>query len=416
MNGDRRSFLKAAVAIGVGARGFEILSRRKPRLRVLGTHVTLQEPIRRKAQEDLGIDIEFNPGGSSYVLQKAATRPESFDVYEQWSDSINLLWQANAIRPIDIDRLTHWDEINELSKSGRVTPAARLGAGDAPYRILNVQADGSLGSERTGKISFLPYVHNVDSFGYDTRTVPEGVPYETESWSWLLDPRWKGRVGLVNAPTIGIFDMALAAEARGLMKFENMGEMSREEVDALFELMIEHKLGGHFGGVWNSVPESVDFMRRGRVVIESMFSPAVAALNAQGVPVTYAAPREGYRAWHGVMCLSSQASEEAEDAAYRFMNWWLSGWAGAFIARQGYYISNPERARERLDAADWNYWYEGKPAARDLAGTDGRIAVKAGTSRTGGSYEKRSSNIAVWNTVMDTYEYSLSRWHDFLSS
>ena len=35
---------------------------------------------------------------------------------------------------------------------------------------------------------------------------------------------------------------------------------------------------------------------------------------------------------------------EVKDAAYDYMNWWLSGWPGAFIAKQGYYISNPERS------------------------------------------------------------------------
>ncbi|MEM7234839.1 MAG: extracellular solute-binding protein, partial [Planctomycetota bacterium] len=312
--------------------------------------------------------------------------------------------------------LTHWDEINGLTKTGRVVKDAPFGAGDAPFRLLNIQADGSLGSKHTGKVSFLPYVHNVDSFGYDTRVIPQGEPYETESWGWLLDPRWAGKVGMVNAPTIGIFDMALAARAHGLIEFDDIGDITRAEVDRLFDIMIDYKSRGHFAGVWNSVPESVDFMRRGRVAIESMFSPAVSTLNGQGIPVSYAAPKEGYRAWHGVMCLSSKTTGHVRDAAYRFMNWWLSGWAGAFIARQGYYISNPERSRDHLARAEWEYWYEGNPALRDLQGPDGRKAVTRGTSRSGGSYENRLRHIAVWNTVMDTYEYTLPRWHEFLTA
>lgn len=406
----------AATTTAARAAPFNLRRRRRVKLRVLGTHVTLQEPIRQRAMEDLGIEIEFEPGGSSYVLQKAATRPGSFDVYEQWSDSIRVLWQADAIQPIEVDRLEHWGEINALTREGRLVPGARVGAGDAPYRILNVQPDQTLGSAHTGQVSFLPYVHNVDSFGYDTRVIPAGEAYRTESWAWLLDPRWKGRVGMVNAPTIGIFDMALAAEAAGLMTFEDMADMTRAEVDQLFDIMVDYKQRGHFDGVWNSVPESVEFMRSGRVVIESMFSPAVSSLNGQGVPVVYAAPREGYRAWHGVMCLSAATGGHTRDAAYRFMNWWLSGWAGAFIARQGYYISNPDSIREHLSDEEWDYWYEGRPAARNLQGTDGSTAVRRGALRNGGSYERRFSNVAVWNTVMNTYEYSLLRWYEFLST
>ena len=192
--------------------------------------------------------------------------------------------------------------------------------------------------------------------------------------------------------------------------------MSRQEIDQLFTILHDLKRQGHFRGVWNSVPHSVDLMARGEVVIESMFSPAVSSLNGKGIPCIYAAPKEGYRAWHGVMCLSKKATGYAQDAAYAYMNWWLSGWPGAFIARQGYYISNPERSRPYLTEDEWNYWYLGKAAENALKGPDGKISVQPGSVRTGGSYEQRFSNVAVWNTVMNNYEYSLSRWGEFMLS
>lgn len=155
-------------------------------------------------------------------------------------------------------------------------------------------------------------------------------------------------------------------------------------------------------------------MASGEVVLESMFSPGVSTLNGMDIPCVYAAPKEGYRAWHGVMCLSRSCTGERLDAAYAFMNWWLSGWPGAFIARQGYYISNPQRSRPFMSEAEWDYWYEGKPAAEPLTGTDGRVSVQPGAVRTGGSYIQRFENIAVWNTVMDTYEYTLPKWSEFV--
>lgn len=116
------------------------------------------------------------------------------------------------------------------------------------------------------------------------------------------------------------------------------------------------------------------------------------------------------------MCLSRKTEGYIKDAAYDYMNWWLSGWPGAFIARQGYYISNPERSRDLLAKDEWDFWYEGKTAIRDLRGTDGKISVHKGERRDGGSYLKRFSNIAVWNTVMNHYDYSLDKWYEFLSS
>lgn len=383
-------------------------------LRVMGTHVTLQEDIRQRAMADLGINLVFEAKGESELVQKATTRPEQFDLYEQWTDSIRTLWAAKAVQPIETERLTYWNEINNISKQGRITPTAPIGLGDAPYKILNVQKDGSLGTTFTGQISFLPYVHNVDSFGYNTKIIPKGVPYQTESWGWLLAPEYKGKVTIVNAPTIGLFDLALAAEARGLMKFADMGNMTLPELDQLFALLIDLKKQKHFAGFWNTVPQSADFFTSGRVTLGSMFSPGVSMANGAGTPVTYAAPKEGYRAWHGVMCLSRACQGAVKDAAYAYMNWWLSGWAGAFIARQGYYISNPERSRPLLSTTEWDYWYDGKPTPIALKGTDGKVSVAAGDVRTGGSYLNRFSHVAIWNTVMENYEYSLERWHEFL--
>ncbi len=415
----KRKLLKRAAGLGAcGLLGFNVpyvFAKKTHTVRVLGTHVTLQEALKEQAQKDLGINLSFEPKGSAAVLQKAAMSPESFDLYEQWSNSINVLWYTGSIQPIEKKRLRYWDEINPLTKTGRVQPSANIGAGDAPYKLLHVQPDGSLSDHETDVISYLPYVHNVDSFGYNTKVIEPGIPYKTESWGWLLEEKYRGKVGVVNAPTIGLFDLALAAQAQRLMTFGNIGNITNQELDQLFKILSEFKQQGHFSGFWTSVPESVDFMKSNRVVIESMFSPAVSALNGQNVPVIYAAPKEGYRGWHGVMCLSSHTQGAVKDAAYEYMNWWLSGWPGAFIARQGYYISNPQRAKNYLSQNEWNYWYEGLPAASDLAGTDGQLSVKKGEVRTGGSYLKRFSNVAVWNTVMPSYDYSLQKWYEFIN-
>lgn len=417
---ERRTFLKSvtsgtAVAAASSRAAYAYIPRRFT-VRVLGTHVTLQEPIRRRAEKELGIRVLFEPGGSARVLHKASTRPASFDLYEQWSNSVKVLWQAEAIQPIEIDRISNWSEINDLATHGRLDPTAKIGAGDAPNKLLWVQEDMRLGTQPSDRASFLPYVHNVDSFGYNADVVERGVPYKTESWGWLLDPEWHGKVALVNAPTIGLFDAALATQTRGLCEFADIGNLTREELDQLFAVLVDYRRRGHFRGLWNSVPQSAELMLRGEVVIQSMFSPAVSTVNGQGIPCVYAAPKEGYRAWHGVMCLSRAARGRAKDAAYEYMNWWLSGWPGAFIARQGYYISNPQRSRPFLSPAEWDYWYDGKPASEDLRGTDGNVCVQKGSVRRGGSYRDRFRHIAVWNTVMDTYEYSLLQWHHFLTA
>ena len=291
---NRREFIesgaKAAVAGYIGLNAPYIIAKKTPSLRILGTHVTLQEELRKQAMKDLGINLIFEPKGSAAVLQKAASSPESFDLYEQWSDSINILWQASAIQPLDVARISNWSEINSLSKTGKLNPDSNIAAGDSPNKLLYVQKDKTLSANKTDQVSFLPYVHNVDSFGYNVSKIDKGIPYETESWGWLLDEKYKGKVGLVNAPTIGIFDAALAAQASGLMKFKDIGNMTTDEIDKLFLILNKKKAEGHFAGFWSSVPQSIDFMVSGRANIQSMFSPAISGVRGKGIDVQYAAP------------------------------------------------------------------------------------------------------------------------------
>ena len=42
------------------------------------------------------------------------------------------------------------------------------------------------------------------------------------------------------------------------------------------------------------------------------------------------------------------------------------------------------------------------------------MVVRAGTSRSGGSYWRKASHIAVWNTTMDEHNDMARRWKDFI--
>ena len=69
--GKRRSLQLLAGGV-VAAKAPFVFAKNRTKLRVLGTHVTLQETIRKEAEDDLGIDIEFEPGGGAAVLPKAS--------------------------------------------------------------------------------------------------------------------------------------------------------------------------------------------------------------------------------------------------------------------------------------------------------------------------------------------------------
>ncbi|MDQ0458022.1 ABC transporter substrate-binding protein [Rhizobium paknamense] len=380
----------------------------RPKLRVLGTAISLLEELRLSAEADLGIEVIFDNNDFLTTQYKAARQPESFDIYDQCFHNLDIVWYWQAIQPIEIARIPAWDEISDLTKTGRLGPNARLGLGDAPAKKLYVQPNMALSEKPTERISMLPTTHNFDSFAYRTDRI--GHRRAGGSWASLLDEAWTGRVALVDEPAIGIFDAALAAQAAGLMEFANIGNMTVEEIDRLMDILAAKKKAGFFRSFWKTAEDAATLMEQDETDIQSMWSTGIGLLNARGIPVEQAVPVEGYRAWHGGLCLARSLAGRMLDVAYDYLNWWISGWPGAVVGRQGYYISTPERSRAHMTAAEWDYWYEGKPALCDLPGPDGSIRIHAGDQRSGGSYWQRANSIAVWNTTMDEHNYLVRRW------
>ena len=104
------------------------------------------------------------------------------------------------------------------------------------------------------------------------------------------------------------------------------------------------------------------------------------------------------------------------DGAYEFINWFLDGWAGAYLNRQGYYSAVLDTAKSKMEPYEWAYWMEGKPATQDIKSPNGDVLAKAGAVRDGGSYEQRMGGIACWNAVMDENEYMVRKWNEFVAA
>ncbi|MFD2239393.1 ABC transporter substrate-binding protein [Aureimonas populi] len=381
-------------------------------LRILCTEITPHRQLLARAEYDLGFELVFEEHDFVDAQRIAATEPDRYDVYDQCFHNLDIVWHWGAIQPIEVERIELWSEVSDLTKKGRIGAAASLGLGDAPATRLYVQEDRSLSPVETLRISMLPTVHNFDSFGINETESGVDADREVRSWAELLQPRWHGHLAIVDEPAIGFFDIALALRAAGRRSFQNLGNMSVGEIDALIDDALELKRSGHLAGLWRTTEQATAQMAAGRTWIGSIWSPSIIALKASGLKVCQAVPVEGYRAWHGGLCLAGHLEGNRLDRAYAYLNWFLSGWAGAVAARQGYYMSVPGRVREHLSPAEWDYWYDGRPARGVLCGPDGRPAIQAGEVRSGGSYWSRASHIALWNTTMDEHNYLVRRWSE----
>ena len=412
-------------------------------LTVLGDGITQLDPIKQRAEDDLGFGIAFDITDADSAVEKAITQPGSFDVLAYYHFGYDAIWPTGGLRPVDTHKITRWKEVSELFKQGKIRPRDRrctYGQGDAPFRSMYVDDSGRYPvppdkpggvwrivewvDERTGRpyrglpepryVNGVPTIFNVDSIGYNARVINR--PPERVSWAELLNRRWKGRVALCSCAQVALLDAANAAEAAGLLRFRNKGDMTRGEIDRLVKVLIRLKKQGQFHGFWNT-DEAIDFMRSGDVVVESMWTFHVVALQRQGFPVRYAAPPEGFRGWSGGLSISSAIEDPARlQAAYDYINWWQAGYAGAVMMRLGYYHAVQSTSRRFVDPAEWDYWLAGKPAAKDLPGAFGDITIRKGQVRDGGSFVRRACRYASWNSIFRERAYEERRWRDFLTA
>lgn len=384
-------------------------------LRFIGTGVAQVNDIRDKAQEDLGFNIEIKALSTDENNQIAITQPGQYDMFDGEYFSLPLVIPSGNLQPIDIKRIKNFDKIASFFTTGKFKGLPVEGAqGTAPIKVMYLTGKDSqeFSATPTDWATLIPFQYNADTLGYR----PDLVDKPITSWADLFDPAFKGKTSILDIPSIGIMDAALVVESAGLMTFGDKGNMTKAEIDQITDILIEQKKNGQFRAFWKTFDESVNLMASGEVVLQSMWSPAVTAVRSKGIECIYAPLKEGYRAWGGGIGLSKNLEGPALDAAYAYMDWLLDGWVGAFLGRQGYYSAAPDTAKEFMSAEEWDFWYEGKPAAVDMVDPFGTTLEKAGAVRDGGSFEERMGNVVVWNSTMDEQVYLVQKWNEFIAA
>ena len=383
-------------------------------LRQIGTGVSAMNEIQQKAQEDLGFTIQMTALSTTENNQRAITQPGTWDVFDGEYFSLPLVVPSGNLLPLDVARITEFDKIAPLFSSGKLTEESVIAQGTAPHKVMFLKGADSteFATEPTDFATLIPTIYNADTLGYR----PDLVGRTIESWAELFNPEFKGKTSILNIPSIGIMDAAMVVESAGLMTFGDKGNMTKEEIDQITDILKEQKAAGQFRAFWETFDESVNLMSSGEVVLQSMWSPAVTAVRAKGIACVYAPLKEGYRAWGGGLGLNKALEGVALDAAYEYINWWNSGFAGGFVGRQGYYSAIPENTKKFMSENEWNFWYEGKEAAEDIVDPFGTTLEKSGATRDGGSFLQRMGGVVVWNSVMTEQDYLVQKWNEFIAA
>lgn len=383
-------------------------------LRFIGTGAAQINDIRERAQKDLGFKIQLRALSTAENVQIAISQPNQYDIFDGEYFSLPLVTPSGSLQPIDVRRIKEFDKITPIFSTGELYPGARVNTsqGTAPRKVMFLKDQNSteFAPEPTNWATLIPFQYNADTLGVR----PDLIGKKIESWAELFNPEFKGKTSLLDIPSIGIMDAAMVMEAMGLMKFGDKGNMTKEELDKVTALLIEQKQAGQFRAFWKTFDESVNLMSSGEVILQSMWSPAVTAVKSRGIPCVYAPLKEGYRGWGGGLGLSKNLSGIELDAAYEYFNWMLDGWVGAFLSRQGYYSAAPENARKYMKPEEWDFWYEGKPAAIDMIDPFGKKIESKGAVRDGGSFKERMGNVVCWNSMMQEQVYLVYKWTEFI--
>ena len=420
----RRTLLKGAVAtaglaVGSGViSGFPTIWAQKIKdielLQVGGSYSSIID-IAREASKELGFKIKMQNASSDALVNRVATQPKSLDIADIEFWMVPKLIPRGVLGGIDTKRFKLWDKIVPIFTKGEYPDGRKVSRqGILPYEVQYLDGPGSkkFHDGPSQWATLVPTIYNADTLGIR----PDIIKRPIEHWHELLNPEFKGKTAILDVPAIGIMDAAMAIESRGDIKYGDKGNMTRDELDKTIKILIDAKKSGQFRAFWTTFDESVNLMAAGEVVIQSMWSPAVTAVRARGIPCYYAPLKEGYRAWGSGSCPMKHLSGLKLDAAYEYINWHQSGWQGGFIAKQGYYSSIPETARKFMTEDEWGYWYAGKAAKGEIKDPYGNHMENAGHVRDGGSFWERMGNIACWNTVMDENRYMVRKWNEFVAA
>lgn len=418
----RRTLLRGAGAVagaaaGSGAiTGFPAVWSAEPKvLRYLGTAVNQSADIARKVKEDTGITIDYVAVTTDDVTKRVITQPNSYDIVDTEYFSLKKLVPSGNLKAMDGRKIKQYDQITPVITKCELPDGKKIGdQGTAPKKVMFVEGEHSskFAPEVTEWATLIPTTYNADTLGIR----PDLIKRPIGSWAELLNPEFRGKAAILNIPSIGIMDAAMVVEATGQHKYADKGNMTRAEIDMTMKVLTDAKKAGQFRAFWKDFNESVNLMASGETVIQSMWSPAVTAVRSKGIACTFQPLKEGYRSWATGFAVSKAVSGMKEDVAYEFVNWFLSGWAGAYLNRQGYYSAVLPTAKANMEPYEWAFWMDGKPAEKDIHAPDGTLLEKAGAVRDGGSFEQRMGAVACWNAIMDENDYMVRKWNEFIAA
>ena len=308
----RRSILKGAAAVaGVAAGskalgGFPTVWAQDTKDIVInhsGMSYSTIIQIAEQATVDLPFTVEMSVTDHAGMLNRLTTQSDSIDVadIELWMRVITV--PRGIYQAVEPAKITHWDKATTIYRDGQLEGKQISRQGVSPHEVMYfTDADArEIADGNTDYATMIPGVFNADTLGIQ----PDAIGRPINNWHELFNDEFNGRAAGMDIPPIMIMDAALAIESTGEYTYADKGNMTKDEISMTVDRLIDLKKKGHWRALWGTFDQSVQLMTSGEVVIQSMWSPAVTAVRAQGVPCIYQPLAEGYRGWGNGLSLMS---------------------------------------------------------------------------------------------------------------
>ena len=341
-------------------------------LRYAGTGVNAFKELADKCKEDTGITIQYTTLTSDDVVKRAVTQPTSFDMLDSEYWMLKKIVPSGNLRGMDTKKIKLYDEIVPIFTKGELpdgTKTSRIGIAPIKVSYLTGGESKEFADEPTEYMTLIPTVYNADTLGIR----PDLIDGRSRAGRSSPTRSSRARPSILNIPAIGIMDAGQVAQASGIVKYGDMGNMTKEEIDKTIAFMIEAKKAGQFRALWKEFNESVNLMASGEVVIQSMWSPAVTKVRQMGIACKYQPLKEGYRAW--ARRPRHPDPRRGQDAGCLLrvhqlvpvrLGRRLPQSPGLLLGRA------VDTAKQNMQPDEWAYWMEGKPAEKDIVSPDRR--------------------------------------------
>jgi spermidine/putrescine transport system substrate-binding protein len=241
------------------------------------------------------VNVSFEIGASDADIFSKMKAGDQSDIFHPYTGWLQFYVDNGLVEEIDTSKLTNWDKVPDyFKKIGQIN----------------------------GKQYFVPWDWGYSSILYRTDKVPGGV----DSWSALLDPKFKGHVSMWD-------DGPSAVEVSSYIHGWDETKVTADQLTQIKQEWIDQSKLNLF--YWSGEPELIQGMQSGDVWVAYAWQGTYAQLLSKGVPVAYVNPKEGRNSWVGVYGIRKGSSNY--DLALKFLDEKLGVATGNNVVNEFYY-------------------------------------------------------------------------------